>query len=74
MTCQDCGAQTEIVAQRIGFFGLNETYSRYCRPCLPAHAGEAGYTPEQALAAYDSCVAAVRHGREEYEARRAARR
>ena len=74
MTCEDCGAQTAIIGRFIGFFGLTETYSRYCRPCLPAHAGEAGSTPGQALAAYDSCVAAVRRGREEYEARRAARR
>ena len=74
MTCQDCGAQTEIVARRIGFFGLNETYSRFCRPCLPAHAGEWGMTEAQALAVYDSHVDAVQRGREEYEARREARR
>lgn len=74
MTCEDCGAKTEIVNRRIGFFGLIETYSRFCRPCLPAHAGEWGMTEAQALAVYDSCVDAVQRGRQEYEARKQARR
>ncbi len=74
MTCEDCGAKTEIVNRWIGFFGLTETYSRFCRPCLPAHAGEWGMTEAQALALYDSHVDAVRRGREEHEARKQARR
>lgn len=73
-TCADCGAKTEIVNRRIGFFGLTETYSRFCRPCLPAHAHEWDMTEAQALALYDSYVDAVRRGREEHKARQQARR
>ena len=60
MTCADCGAPTEIISRCIGFFGKVDTYSRYCRPCLPSHAGEGGYTPKEALTIYDACVDAVK--------------
>ena len=60
MTCADCGAPTEIISRRIGFFGKVDTYSRFCRSCLPSHADEGGYTPEEALVIYDACVDAVK--------------
>lgn len=64
--CRSCGAPTEIISRRIGFFGLNETYCTHCRDCLPAAAAEAGLDAEQVLAEYDARIAAIEVGRADY--------
>ena len=72
--CLDCGAETPVIGRRIGFFGLQETRSRYCRNCIGSHAHEVGCTPEELLAELDEAVRAVEQGKLEYEARKRARK
>lgn len=64
--CRECGAPTEIIARRIGFFGLHQTWCTHCRDCLPAAARAAGFDPDQILAEYDSRTEAVRRGQQAY--------
>ena len=68
--CQSCGAPTEIISRRIGFFGLAETYCTHCRDCLGAAAKEQGLDPEAVLTEYDERIAAIAAGRASYQARK----
>ena len=38
--CQDCNKPTPIINRVIGFFGMREIYSQYCRICIGQHAHE----------------------------------
>ena len=60
MKCEDCNAPTEVLSRRIGMFGKNETFCRFCRSCLAKQAEAGGFSEGEALAIYDSCTAAVR--------------
>lgn len=71
--CLDCGAETPIIGRRIGFFGLQEIRSRYCRDCIGSHAHEVGCTPEELVAELDEAVHAVKESRREYEERKRVR-
>ena len=73
MYCQTCGCPTEVVARFIGFWGLRETFGKWCRTCLPQAAAEADLPVDDVLAEYDERVAAVKAAREEYERRRGRR-
>ncbi len=70
MQCETCGKETPVVRRFIGFFGLNETHSRWCRECLPAAATAAGLPPDDVVRDFDRCVEAVAAGRTEYEERK----
>ena len=50
----------------IGFFGLRETYSRWCRPCLRMAAHDAGIDAEAVLKEFDERVQACIESRERY--------
>ena len=71
--CLDCGAEAPVIGRWIGFFGLQEVRSRYCRNCIGSHAHEVGCTAEALLAELDEAVRAVEEGKREYEARKRAR-
>ena len=68
MTCEDCGVETEIIQRYIGFFGLQEVYSRWCREHITDHAAEAGMSEEDTLQMYDNLVEVVKAGQEQYQA------
>ena len=55
-----------MVQRIIGFFGLRETYGRWCRSCLPAAAREAGLDVEAVLKEFDERVQACIESRERY--------
>lgn len=58
-----------VIARRIGFFGLQETYSTHCRDCLPKAASELGWDPEKALETHDQLAKGVEDARDEYQKR-----
>ena len=62
--CRECGGPTRKIARRIGFFGLQETYSTHCRTCLPTAAASAGLDPAQALATHDQLTKSVAEAEE----------
>ena len=66
MTCETCGAETPVVQRIIGFFGLRETYSRWCRPCLRVAAGDAGLDVEAVVKEFDDLVQGCIESRERY--------
>ena len=66
MNCETCGAETPVVQRIIGFFGLRETYSRWCRPCLPAAARDAGLDAEAVVKEFDELVQGCIESRERY--------
>ena len=68
--CRNCGAPTEIIDRRIGFFGLNETRCTHCRDCLGPAASAQGLDPQAVLAEYDERIAAIAAGRESYQAKK----
>ena len=55
----------------IGFFGLRETYSRWCRPCLRMAAHAAGIDVEAVLKEFDERVQACIESRERYRRKKA---
>ena len=55
----------------IGFFGLRETYSRWCRPCLRMAAHDAGIDVEAVLKEFDERVQACIESRERYRRKKA---
>ena len=55
----------------IGFFGLRETYSRWCRPCLRMAAHDAGIDAEAVLKEFDERVQACIESRERYRRKKA---
>ena len=72
--CLDCGAETPIIRRFIGFFGLQETHTIYCRNCIGVHAWKVGLTPSELLAELDEAVRRVEEGRRQYEERSRKRR
>ena len=71
MTCETCGAETPIVQRIIGFFGLRETYSRWCRPCLRMAAHQAGLDAKAVIKEFDERVQACIESRERYRRKKA---
>ena len=71
MTCETCGAETPIVRRIIGFFGLQETYSRWCRPCLHVAAHQAGLDAKAVIKEFDERVQACIESRERYRRKKA---
>lgn len=68
--CLDCGAETPVIGRFIGFFGLRETRTIYCRDCIGAHAWKVGCTPTELLAELDEAVRACEDAKHEHEKRR----
>ena len=68
--CEDCGAPTAIIHRMIGWFGLRESYCKYCRTCLANHAAEYGQTVEETLATHDALAAGCQASIEAYDRRR----
>ena len=66
MNCETCGAETPVVQRIIGFFGLHETYGRWCRSCLPAAARDAGLDAEAVVKEFDELVQGCIESRERY--------
>ena len=66
VNCETCGAETPVVQRIIGFFGLRETYSRWCRSCLPAAARDAGLDAEAVVKEFDDLVQGCIESRERY--------
>lgn len=48
--CQRCGASVPPAGARIGFFGKQDIFPRWCRKCVVAHGDET------LLAAWDEAV------------------
>ena len=72
--CASCGAPTEVINRRIGFFGLQETHCTHCRDCLPQAAAQQGLDPKAILAEHDAMVEDTRESRRQYEERKASKK
>lgn len=70
MKCHTCGEPTRIVSRRITFFGLDERYSKWCRPHLAEAAAEAGLPVADVLADYDMRIVNVKAAKEAYARRK----
>ena len=68
--CHQCGQPTKKISRRIGFFGLQETYSTHCRQCLPATAAAMGLDPALALRTHDQLASQVEAAERAYRLRR----
>ena len=66
LTCETCEAETPVVQRIIGFFGLREIYSRWCRPCLRVAAADAGLDVEAVVKEFDDLVQGCIESREGY--------
>ena len=71
MTRETCGAETPVVQRIIGFFGLRETFSLWCRPGLREAAGDAGLDVEAVIKEFDDLVLACIESRERYRRKKA---
>ena len=73
MKCADCGTPTKVIQRFVGFFGINEVYSRWCREHITDHAEEVNMTKEDVLAMHDRLVKEVEQSKLQYKQRKESR-